>query len=312
MRPTLRQLQYLVAIADTGKFGDAAKRVNVSQPSLSAQVAEMETELGATLIERGRHGALLTPIGVELVRRARLILQDMEDFKTVARRDTDGLSGRMRVGVLPTIGPYLLPNATRQLHGRFPDLRFNVREERTIDLYGHLNEGMFDFIISVPDAHEGMATATLFEENLWICTASDNPLAHPRGPVKLADLKGRTLLSLGHWHRLNLMIQSIARDAKAHVSAEYDGSSLDSARQMAEMGAGVAVLPSLYALTERRRDPGLMIRRIDHPSARRKIALIWRPTSNIADRMTILTDVFRDAAEDILSLETEQDRVSVK
>tara|TARA_R110002072_G_scaffold1248_8_gene10154 strand:+ start:332 stop:1270 length:939 start_codon:yes stop_codon:yes gene_type:complete len=310
MRPTLRQLQYLVALADTGKFGDAAKRANVSQPSLSAQIADMEAELDAVLVERGRHGALLTPLGVELARRARLILQEMEDFKTVAQRNMDGLSGRMRVGVLPTIGPYLLPNATRQLHARFPDLRFNVREERTIDLDAHLHAGVFDFIISVPDAHDGMATSALFEENLWICTASDDPLASAQGPVRLADLKGRTLLSLGHWHRLNLMIQSMAKGAKAQVSVEYDGSSLDSARQMAEMGAGVAVLPSLYALTERRRDPGLMIRRIDHPSARRKIALVWRPTSNIADRMTILTEVFRDAAEDILRLETQTDRVS--
>ena len=123
MRPTLRQLQYLVALADTGKFGDAAKRANVSQPSLSAQIADMEAELDAVLVERGRHGALLTPIGVELARRARLILQEMEDFKTVAQRNMDGLSGRMRVGVLPTIGPYLLPNATRQLHARFHHLR---------------------------------------------------------------------------------------------------------------------------------------------------------------------------------------------
>lgn len=312
MRPTLRQMEYLVAIADTGKFGDAAKRANVSQPSLSAQIADMEAELDVLLVERGRHGALLTPIGAEIVRRARLILQEVEELKTAAQRNTDGLSGRMRVGVLPTIGPYLLPNATRQLHARFPDLRFNVREERTIDLDAHLAEGVFDFIISVPDAHDGTTTAPLFTENLWVCTASDDPLARAPGPVRLADLKGRTLLSLGHWHRLNQMIQSIAKSARAHVSVEYDGSSLDSARQMAEMGAGVAVLPSLYALTERRRDPGLMIRRIDHPSARRKIALVWRHTSNIADRMTILTDVFQDAAEDILRLETDADRVSAR
>ena len=129
MRPTLRQLQYLVAVAETGHFGDAAKSVNVSQPSLSAQIANMEAELGTVLVERGRHGALLTPKGEEAVRRARLILRDVEDLKSATRHEPGYLTGRLRLGVLPTIGPYLLPAATRRLHISYPELRFSVREE---------------------------------------------------------------------------------------------------------------------------------------------------------------------------------------
>ena len=123
MRPTLRQMQYLIAIADTGKFGDAARAVNVSQPSLSAQIAEMETSLGVQLIERSRRGAMLTGAGEELVRRARKILREVEDLKAVARFGRRELTGRLRLGVLPTVGPCLLPLATRKHDRRCRYLR---------------------------------------------------------------------------------------------------------------------------------------------------------------------------------------------
>ena len=169
MRPTLRQMQYLIAVADTGKFGDAARAVNVSQPSLSAQIAEMEASLGVQLIERSRRGAMLTGAGEELVRRARRILREVEDLKAVARFGRRELSGRLRLGVLPTIGPYLLPLATRDLHTRFPDLRLSVREERTVDLDEHLQKGEFDTIISSPIDHENVHHEPLFSERLYVC-----------------------------------------------------------------------------------------------------------------------------------------------
>ena len=126
MRPTLRQLQYLVAISETGRFNEAARRMNVSQPSLSAQVANMELELNTHLVERGRHGAIMTPAGEDVVRRARLILRQVEELKIASGADESTLSGRMRLGVIPSVGPYLLPNATKELHRMFPDLRLGV------------------------------------------------------------------------------------------------------------------------------------------------------------------------------------------
>ncbi|MAN74718.1 MAG: LysR family transcriptional regulator [Henriciella sp.] len=300
MRPTLRQLQYLVAIAETGKFGDAAKRTNVSQPSLSAQIADMEEYLGSVLIERGRHGALLTPLGEEAVRRARLILRDVEDLKAVLSADGQALTGRIRLGVLPTIGPYLLPGVTRHLHAEYPDFRLSVREERTIDLETHLHDGQFDTIISTAEDHENEERTHLFEESLWVCAAPDDPIAQSAGDVRLADLKGCQLISLGHGDRLSHRIQTIAEAAGAHVSSEYEGTSLDAIRQMAEMGAGVAVFPSLYALTEARRDPDLVVRRIDDPLARRDISLIWRRTSPLKDRLLKLAEELRAGAASIL------------
>jgi len=300
MRPTLRQMQYLIAVADTGKFGDAARAVNVSQPSLSAQIAEMEASLGVQLIERSRRGAMLTGAGEELVRRARKILREVEDLKAVARFGRRELTGRLRLGVLPTIGPYLLPLATRDLHMRFPDLRLSVREERTVDLDEHLQKGEFDTIISSPIDHENVHHEPLFSERLYICAPAEDPLARGEGPVRLKDLKGRALLTLGQGHRLNAIIRELAAASGAEVSSEYEGTSLDAIRLMAEMGAGVAILPSLYALSEARLDRRLNARLIDHPLARREISLIWRDTSPLEVSLRELAAPLRSAAAKLL------------
>ena len=303
MRPTLRQMQYLIAVADTGKFGDAARAVNVSQPSLSAQIAEMEASLGVQLIERSRRGAMLTGAGEELVRRARRILREVEDLKAVARFGRRELSGRLRLGVLPTICPYLLPLATRDLHTRFPDLRLSVREERTVDLDEHLQKGEFDTIISSPIDHENVHHEPLFSERLYVCAPAEDPLARGEGPVRLKDLKGRALLTLGQGHRLNAIIRELAAASGAEVSSEYEGTSLDAIRLMAEMGAGVAILPSLYALSEARLDRGLNARLIDHPLARREISLIWRDTSPLEASLKELAAPLRSAAAKLLRYE---------
>jgi len=301
MRPTLRQLQYVVAVADTGKFGVAARNMAISQPSLSTMISDMETELGVTLFERGRQGALLTPAGEELVRRARSILTEVENLKAVAGMQKNILTGRIRLGVLPSIGPYLLPNVVRTLHGEFPDLRLFVREERTLDLDANLREGRFDTIISSLSDHPGTGASKLFEESLYICVAPDHPLASARGGIGLEELEGHEILSLGYGFGLNVIANDLANRANAKLSSEYEGTSLDAVRQMAAMGAGVAILPSLYATTEARRDPDLIIRRIDHPAARREVSLIWRETSSLIDSLKQLASVLRSEAEDILS-----------
>ncbi len=301
MRPTLRQLQYLVAVAETGKFHDAARLLNVSQPSLSTQIAEAEAQLGTVLVERGRNGAFLTPTGEEVVRRARIVLAQMEDIKTVARQFEGGLAGRFRLGTLPTIGPYLLPNAVRELHTLYPDLRMSVREERTIDLEEKLADGRLDMVISTAEDHIHAEAMQLFDEVLYVCAASDDPLSAETGPLKLDELRGREFLSLGFGHRLSLIVQSLADAAGAHVSTEYEGTSLDAIRQMSALGVGVAILPSLYAVMEAQRDPEQVVRPIDHPLARREISLLWREGSPLAQKIEAIGLVFRDVAFDLLN-----------
>ena len=304
MRPTLRQLQYLVAVADTGKFNEAARSVNVSQPSLSAQIAEAEEQLGAVLVERGRHGAIMTPMGEEVVRRARAILAQVEDLKALVQRSEGEVAGRYRLGTVPTIGPYLLPSAVKELHRLFPELRMSVREARTADLEERLGDGRLDMIISTPEDHVNGECMELFEETLYVCAAQEDELSRRTGPVELDALKGRELLSLGPGHRLSLIIQHLADAAGAHVSTEYEGTSLDAVRQMATMGAGVAILPNLYAVVEAQRDPTQVVRPIRHSIARRKIGLIWRRGSPLASTISSMGEVFRDVALEILAADT--------
>ena len=194
MRPTLRQLQYLVAISETGRFNEAARKMNVSQPSLSAQIADMEAELKTNLIERGRHGAIMTPAGEYVVRRARIILRQVEELRISSGDDNSTLSGRIRLGVIPSVGPYLLPKATKELHRRFPSLRLGVYEGRTIDIDRQLRDGRLDVLISTSEDHPECHHLPLFTEQLWICVPTDASLAVNSGPIKLKDLKGMPLL----------------------------------------------------------------------------------------------------------------------
>mgnify|MGYP000241729657 CR=1 FL=1 len=301
MKPTLRQMEYLVAIAETGTFGEAAKRTFVSQPSLSAQIKDMEAHVGAVLLERGRHGALLTPIGTEIVSRARIVLRQVEEIKVLGREVENTLAGRIKLGVLPTVGPYLLPQATRKLHKAYPDLRLFVREERTLDLQRHLASGQFDVIISIPQDHPDTKNLPIIRENIYICVAPDDPLATDRTPIQLADLQGREFLTLGHGHSFANVVKNLAVQAGATTRGEYKGTSLDALRQMAAMGGSVAVLPSLYAISEAKRDPGLIVRQIAHPLAQRQISLIWRHSSPLTAKFEKTGAVFTQVAQKIMA-----------
>ena len=302
MKPTLRQLQYLVAISEAGTFSGAARLTNVSQPSLSNQISDMEGVLGIKLIERGRGGAPLTPVGDELVARARIILRDMESFKTLAREAGESFAGKIRLGTLPSVGPYLLPLALRRLHRKYPELRVFVREERTLDLQEDLRTGKLDLIISTPEDHLDMRGIPLFEENLYVAVAPDDPLASEGegGPIEVGSLRGRQLLSLGHGHKLAVIVQRLADVSQATVSTEYEGTSLDAIRQMAAMGGMVAVLPSLYTYSEAREDPGIVVRRLVHPLARRDISLLWRPTSPLSTKFEAIGAALKTASDDLL------------
>jgi LysR family hydrogen peroxide-inducible transcriptional activator len=301
MRPTLRQLEYIVAVAETGRFSDAAKRLNVSQPSLSTQIADAELHLGAPVFERGRGGAFPTALGHELIRRARYVLRQVEEMKALAGHEGDALTGRIKLGVLPTIGPYLLPRCTSQLHARFPDLRLSIRDEPTNQLVGHLEDGQLDTVVCTAEDLPGAEAALLFQESLWIAVAPDDPLAAKDGPVSLKELADRPLLTLGLGHRLSLIVKDLAYRAGAYVSADYEGNSLDAIRHMAALGAGAAVLPELYLECEARRDEALAFRRIADPAAKREISLLWRPGSPTAENFRQLAEVLREAARSVLS-----------
>ena len=308
MRPTLRQFQYFVAVADHGAFGAAAKALAVSQPGLSKQLATMEEDLGGALFERTSRRVVLTPMGETLLHRARAILHDVREFNAVAHGSLGLFGDRLSIGVLPSIGAYFMPVANRRLHRLFPDLRLVVHEGTTAQLLGLLKDGKLDAVIGTPTNEPDFVSVPLFAETLWICAASDDPLSSGSDPVTLADLSDRPLLSLSAGFRLAEIVEKLAREAGTYVSSDYQGASLDAVRQMAVMGAGVAVLPSLYALAEAIRDPEFVVRPLDHPDAVHEIALHWRRSSPIQGDFQRLADELVSAKRDIRAARAERFR----
>lgn len=290
IRPSLRQLQYFVAVADHGAFGLAATALAVSQPSLSKQLAAMEDELGIALFERTSRRVRLTSRGEQLLPQARNVLQGMREFRALTR-DTLGLFGdKLSIGVLPSIGAYFMPIANRKLHRLYPQLRLAVQEGSTQQLLAMLKDGRLDAVIGTPSNDPDVVSHPLFTETLWACAAPDDPLSAGKGPIPLEALRARPLLSLSSEFRLAHIVEELARKAGAYISRDYQGASLDAVRQMAVMGAGIAVLPSLYALAEAIRDPEFVVRQIDHPQAVHDIALIWRRASPMQDDCLELAD----------------------
>lgn len=298
MRPTLRQIEYFVAVAEHGAFGTAAQALAVSQPSLSKQLATMEEELGILLFERTSRRVTLTPAGRAVLGRGRQILHEVRDFKAVAQGAASLFADRLAIGVLPSVGAYFMPVANRSLHQLYPDLRLVVEEGATRQLLDRLRDGRLDAVIGAPTNEPEFDSVPLFEETLWVCAASDDPLSDARTPVTLTDLADRPLLSLSPGFSLTDLVERLAAEAGTYVSRDYQGASLDAVRQMAVMGAGVAVLPSLYALAEAVRDPEFVVRRLDHPDAVHAIALHWR-------RSSTATDDFHRLAADLIAVKRE-------
>lgn len=289
MRPTLRQLDYIVTVHRLGRFGLAAEALNISQPSLSAQIALVEDELGLRIFERGRAGVEATAKGMELIRRAERILCEMQDLRRAMTSDLP-FAGRLRLGVLPSIGPYLLPQVVREIHRRQPDLRVVLREESTRDLEAGLKSGRFDLVISTPEDHPNTIQHRLFNEPLWVAVAADDPLAADPAPVTAPDLKERQFLTLDPGHRLSRIAFALAAECGGMVTDEYAGTSLDSILLMAASGLGVAILPDLFARRQAVSRSEVVIRPLAMAQANRDIALLARTGSTETAGLALLLD----------------------
>lgn len=297
MRPTLRQLEYIVTVHQLGGFGLAAQTLNVSQPSLSNQIAAVETDLGVRLFTRGRGGARATAKGLEFVHRARRILTEVANLRSVM---TSALpfGGRLRLGVLPSIGPYLLPQVMRALHRDQPDLRVIVREESTLSLDEGIRNGRFDAIISTPEDHPNTWQRALFTEPLWVAVATDHPIAACTD-VSAADLTGQRLLTLDTGHRLARIVYALAGLSGGNVSDDYEGTSLDSIVLMAATGAGVAVLPDLFARRQAVHREEVAVRPLVMQDANRGISLLFSADQPVDESQDRLVSVIRDAAKSL-------------
>lgn len=303
-KPSLRQLEYLVALADALHFRKAAERVHVSQPTLSGQIKELEQRLGAPLVERDRHSTRLTPLGKATADRARGILSEVENLSDLAKIGGKNLGGMIRLGVPPTLGPYLLPHVVPALHAEYPELKLYVREDRTRALEHGLSEGVFDMLLTTLPVHDpNVHDVLLFSEPLLVGIARDHRLAG-RGAIRSQDLAGESVLSLGMGHRLYEQVQSLCEAYGATLISDYEGTSLDALRQMVGMGMGVSFFPALYALSEMDNDDQVITLPLAGGATLRSIGLVWRrqsPRSADYQRLgTIIDQVAHTSFADVL------------
>ncbi len=292
--PTLRQLRYLAAVADTLNFRRAAERCHVSQPTLSDQIRELEGRLRVQLIERSRRQVLLTPIGREVVDRARRVLREVEDIVELAERGRHVLEGTLRLGVLPSIGPYLLPPVLPYLHARYPSLNLYLREDNAKNLLARLADGDLDLLLfPVPVKSGDLVTAELFEEPLHLALPADHPLAERDG-LSPADIGDLTILALEPGHSLHRTVLSLCEQFGAQPLLDFATTSLDTLRCMAGMGMGATFLPALYVRAEARFDPQIAVREIGSPTPTRVIGLVWRRNSARSSEYQALATHIRD------------------
>ncbi|WP_179378560.1 hydrogen peroxide-inducible genes activator [Jannaschia marina] len=277
--PTLQQFRYLVAVAETLHFRRAAESVNVTQPTLSTQLRELEEKLGVQLVERSRAGVTLTPVGQQVAARARAVLRDVADISALARAGADPLAGTLRVGVVGSLGSYFLPLVIPALHAAYPRLKFYVREGTAQDLMTRLHDGALDLLFfPTPLDDPALANAALFHEPLLVVMPSDHPLG-ARAVVERGDLRGETVMTLEAGHRLHDTVADLCAETGAHLSLDYEGTSLDTLRQMVATGLGLSVLPALYVRSEVAREDLVTARPLADPAPGRDIGMVWRKTS---------------------------------
>ncbi|MDX2157568.1 MAG: LysR substrate-binding domain-containing protein [Hyphomicrobiaceae bacterium] len=296
--PNLRQLEYLVAVADTLHFKRAAERTNTTQPTLSEQLKSLEDRLGAQLVERSRTRVVLTPVGHQVVEIARRMLRDANDIRQLAQSGGRELSGLLRLGLPPTVGPYLLPHVLPGLHKAYPSLRLYVRESVPEVLPRALEDGSLDLIITLlPIMHGELVSVPLFREPLLLTVGSDHPLAS-RDVVRKEDLKGQDVLTLGPDHQLHETVLSLCSEFGANLRYEFEGTSLDTLREMVVMGLGVTFLPALYVRREIVAEPHLKTIAIEGRAVYRTVGMAWRKTSARQEVYERLAEFFRAAVRD--------------
>jgi LysR family hydrogen peroxide-inducible transcriptional activator len=290
---SLQKLHYVVAIADTLGFRKAAELCHVSQPSLSAQVREREETLGVKLFERDRRRVIVTPAGADLVARARRVLREAGDLVEAAVRLGDPLAGSLRLGIIPTIAPYLLPEAVPAVLARFPKLQLLFREEKTEVLVASLAAGKLDAAVLALEADLGdLEHAIIAHDPFVLAAPKKHPLARKR-TISAEDLEGETVLLLDDGHCLRG--QALSFCASAHATeASFRATSLSTLASMVSSGAGVTLLPQLSVPIENRRGQ-LAIRAFTEPTPKRTIALVWRPSSPMTKALKELAAVLRKA-----------------
>lgn len=291
---SLRQLQYAVAVADARSFSEAAWRCRVSQPSLSAQIAQLEDALGTRLFERDRRRVLLTTAGEQIVARARVVLREVDDLADLAQRSTDPLASTVRLGVIPTVSPYLIPCIRPALRRAYPKLTLLWVEDKTQVLVAKLAAGEIDGALLALEAEIGDVEHEVVGYDPFVLAApAGHALMVRKSPARISELRDENVLLLDDGHCFREQALAVCSGAKIH-ELEFRATSLPTLAQMVADGAGVTLLPQLAVATEAKR-ARLAVRPFAAPVPGRTIALVWRRRSPLGQALQRIAGTAREA-----------------
>src|SRR5215203_4603720 len=294
IQTTLRQLRYFDALARHGHFGRAAEACSISQPALSMQIKEMEEILGGVLLERSARQVTLTTFGVEAAPRVRDILRLVDELEDLARASRDRLAGRLRIGMIPTIAPYLLPKVIENLARMHPELDIHVRETLTPKLIKEVVEGRLDTaIVALPVSEPSLTEVVCFSENFLLV----RPGADEGTPVPSHEtLRTMRLLLLEEGHCFRDQALSFCNMQSTPPREVLDPSSLSTLVQMVSAGIGVTLIPAMAVAVETR-SASVSVTRFKNPQPSRTIGMVWRKTSPLARQLLQFSEVVRLSAD---------------
>src|SRR5271169_2803440 len=298
---TIRQLRYFEALARHGHFGRAAEACAITQPSMSMQIKDLEDSLGAPLFERGARGVRLTSFGEEFALRVHDVLRSVDELGDLARASRDRLSGRLRIGVIPTVAPYLLPTLIGNLTRIYAGLDIHIRETVTPKLIQELAEGRLDTaIVALPVSEPSFAEVALFDEDFVLVRPGEDE-GKPVPNVEMLNEMRLLLLEEGHCFRDQAL--SFCNRHAALPRELLDCSSLSTLVQMVSAGVGVTLIPEM-AVDVETRSAAVSVARFKNPKPSRTIGMIWRKTSPLAKQLQQISKVVRQSADELRALQT--------
>ncbi|MEI4233312.1 hydrogen peroxide-inducible genes activator [Roseovarius sp. D22-M7] len=302
MNITLRQLSYFKALSEQRNFGRAAQAVNISQPALSVQIREMEAALGAQLVERRARDIVLTPFGRRILDHATRVLTEMQSLSEAARWQ-DGLAGRLSLGIIPTVAPYILPGVLEALRSRDISLDVRVREARTDQLVADVQAGLLDAaVLALPVPGAGLHAQALFADRFLVAGTTTRlaTLADRADRLRPTSLAQDSLLLLEDGHCLTDQALEVCGRGRGHAQIDMGASSLATLSRLVAAGFGLTLMPEIAATTEARAAPGLQVQRFAPPEPYREIALIRRESTETALWFDELSDLLTQVGTDLI------------
>ncbi|WP_312318281.1 DNA-binding transcriptional regulator OxyR [Stenotrophomonas sp.] len=302
----LRDLKYLVALAEHKHYGKAAAVCHVSQPTLSTQLRKLEDELGVALVERGSRKVMLTHAGLEAAARARVIVAEIDELKEAARRARDPEAGTVRLGIFPTLGPYLLPHVIPGIRKRYPHLELLLVEEKSDELLHRLRDGRLDAaLLALPVDDDSLHAEFLFEEPFLLAVSSKHPLAG-RDHLDAEELSTQRLLLLEDGHCLRDQALAVCRMFGANEKSEFRATSLETLRQMVAADVGITLLPTLAVKPPVPRSDSIHLLDFKGPGGpSRRVGMVWRRSSAMNDFLDQLARQFKQLPDELLTLASE-------